>query len=131
MKAQSTLIPDGTIFYCNTRFGEMVQMDSEKLIGIRFQDLILPEEQKTFEALFTKAGRNGSRGEFSLKASSGNSIPVQLSIYELEGDTTGGISIIATDISEQVQAEDENPHPGLPTGHRRAGGTAPHLPDFA
>ena len=35
-----TLIPDGTIFYCNSRFGEMVQMDSEKLIGIRFQDLI-------------------------------------------------------------------------------------------
>ncbi len=100
-----TLIPDGTIFYCNSRFGEMVQMDSEKLIGIRFQDLIMPEEQKTFEALFTKAGRNGSRGEFSLKTSGGNCIPVQLSIYELEGDTTGGISIIATDISEQVQAE--------------------------
>jgi PAS domain S-box-containing protein len=102
-----TLIPDGTIFYCNSRFGDMVQMDSEKLIGIRFQDLILPEEQKTFDALFTQAGRNGSRGEFSLKTSNGNCIPVQLSIYELEGDRTGGISIIATDISEQVQAEEK------------------------
>lgn len=102
-----TLIPDGTIFYCNARFAEMVHRDAEKLIGVRFQDLILLEEQKTFEALFTKAGRHGSRGEFSLKTSNGNCIPVQLSIYELEGDTTGGISILATDISEQVQAEEK------------------------
>jgi PAS domain S-box-containing protein len=102
-----TLIPDGTIFYSNARFAEMVLRDAEKLIGVRFQDLILPEEQKTFEALFTKAGRNGSRGEFSLKTSHGNCIPVQLSIYELEGDTTGGISILATDISQQVHAEEK------------------------
>src|SRR5690349_23634151 len=77
-----TLIPDGTIFYCNARFAEMVHIDAEKLIGVRFQDLILLEEQKTFEGLFSKAGRNGSRGEFSLKTSKGNWIPVQLSIYE-------------------------------------------------
>jgi signal transduction histidine kinase len=85
----------------------MVQREAEKLIGIRFQDLILPEEQKTFDTLFIQAGRHGSRGEFSLKTSNGKIIPVQLSIYELEGDTTGGISIIATDISEQVQAEEK------------------------
>ena len=102
-----TLIPDGTIFYCNARFAEMVHRDSEKLIGIRFLDLILADEQKTFDMLFLQAGRHGSRGEFSLKTSSGNTIPVQLSIYELEGDTTGGISIIATDISERVQAEEK------------------------
>src|SRR5215216_7144466 len=35
-----TLIPDGTVFYCNGRFGEMVQMDCEKLIGTSFHDLI-------------------------------------------------------------------------------------------
>src|ERR1051325_11493359 len=29
-----TLIEDGTIFYCNPRFAEMVQMESEQLIGI-------------------------------------------------------------------------------------------------
>src|SRR5574342_1158306 len=40
-----TLIPDGTIFYCNPRFAEMVHRDAEKLVGIRFQDLVLPEEQ--------------------------------------------------------------------------------------
>src|SRR5574339_1069088 len=33
-----TLIPDGTIFYCNGRFGEMVDGDCEKLIGTLFQN---------------------------------------------------------------------------------------------
>ena len=103
----ATLIPDGTIFYCNSRFSEMVQVDCEKLIGVRFKDLILPEEQKAFEALFASAGRNGSRGEFCLKIFDGSCIPVQLSIYELDGDTKGGISIIATDITERVQAEEK------------------------
>src|SRR6185503_18670120 len=34
-----TLIADGTIFYCNPRFAEMIQRESKKLIGVRFQDL--------------------------------------------------------------------------------------------
>jgi PAS domain S-box-containing protein len=102
-----TLIPDGTIFYCNPRFSEMVDIDSEKLIGIRFQDLILLEHQKAFEELFTSTGRHGSRGEFCLKTAAGNCIPVQLSIYELDGDTKTGISILATDMTERVQAEEK------------------------
>lgn len=102
-----TLIPDGTIFYCNPRFSEMVQVDSEKLIGVRFQDLILPEEQSAFEAIFTKAGRHGSRGEFCLQPPTGNCIPVQLSIYELDGETASGVSIIATDITERIRSEEK------------------------
>ncbi len=102
-----TLIPDGTIFYCNSRFAEMVHVDCEKLIGVRFKDLILPEEQSAFEALFTTAGRHGSRGEFCLQPPTGNCIPVQLSIYELEGDMASGVSIIATDITERIRAEEK------------------------
>ena len=103
----ATLIPDGTVFYCNPRFGEMVQIDCEKLIGVRFEDLILPEERKGFQELFARAGHEGVRGEFCLKTSTGNCVHVQLSIYELEADATNGISIIATDISDRIQAEEK------------------------
>jgi PAS domain S-box-containing protein len=101
-----TVIPDGTIFYCNPRFSEMAQMDSEKLIVIRFQDLIRSEEQSAFEALFTRA-EHGARGEFCLQPPHGNCVPVQLSIYRLTADDPGGISIIAMDITERVQAEEK------------------------
>src|SRR5512144_1074671 len=54
-----TLIPDGTIFYSNPRFGKMVHVDNEKLVGVRFQDLIPAEEQAAFEATFKEAGKDG------------------------------------------------------------------------
>jgi PAS domain S-box-containing protein len=104
-----TLIPDGTIFYCNGRFSEIVQIEGKKLIGVRFQDLILPDEQDAFDAILKEAGRDGMRAEFCLKTTNGNSVPVQLSIYHLTNSTDGtsGISIIATDISERIQAEEK------------------------
>jgi PAS domain S-box-containing protein len=102
-----TLIPDGTIFYCNRRFGDLVQIECEKLVGMRFQDLILPDEQSAFDAIFKEAGQDGMRGEFCLKTPDGKCVPVQLSVYQLTTDDTSGISIIATDITERIQAEEK------------------------
>ena len=106
-----TLIPDGTIFYCNPRFAEMIQRESKALIGARFQDLILPEEQDAFNAIFDQKGRDGTRGEFCLQTANGQCMPVQLSIYRLETSDFSGISIIATDITDRIQASisDETP----------------------
>lgn len=100
-----TLIPDGTIFYCNPRFAEMVEINSEKLIGARFQDLLLTEQQQQFSIMLHDTGRDGLRGEFSLKVGLENPLPVQLSFYQLRAEDTTGISIIATDISDRKQAE--------------------------
>src|SRR5215204_2386874 len=100
-----TLTPDGTIFYCNPRFSEMVQIESERLISTAFEDLILPEQQNDFNALFTQAGPTGLRGEFNLQTTTGSRVPVQLSIYQLAADGMNGKSIIATDISDRMEAE--------------------------
>ena len=102
-----TLIPDGTIFYCNPRFSEMIERESQKLIGVRFQDLIPADEQDAFNALFKQAGRDGVRGEFYLQTAYGKSVPVQLSIYQLATEDFSGISIIATDITERMRSEEK------------------------
>lgn len=102
-----TLIPDGTIFYCNPRFGQMIKVDCEKLIGVRFRDLILPEEQAAFDTIFMEAGQAATRGEFCLRAAEGDCVPVQLSVYKLTTDDVSGIAILATDISERIQAEEK------------------------
>src|SRR5918996_5892335 len=75
-----TLIPDGTIFYCNSRFGEMLQTDCEKLISTPFHKLLVPEEQSRFEGIFQKAMPQGVREEFTLQTTEGNRVSVQLSI---------------------------------------------------
>ena len=53
-----TLIPDGTIFYCNPCLASMVRMDPEKLIGSNFRDLLFPEDQLAFDEMFQGAGQN-------------------------------------------------------------------------
>ncbi len=102
-----TLIPDGTIFYCNGRFGEMIRTDCERLVGTLFQVLVVPEEQHAFEEFLRKAGPNSMRAEFFLKTTNGGHVPVQLSIYPLGEDKQSGLAIIATDISERVQTEEK------------------------
>jgi len=100
-----TLIPDGTVFYCNGRFGEMVQMDCEKLIGTSFHELIVPEEQNRFDAIFQNAVLRGIRQEFTLQTAQENHVPVQLSMYPLGVEQLSGIAILATDVRERIQAE--------------------------
>lgn len=103
-----TVIPDGTIFYSNPCFNKMVRMETEKLIGTKFRDLLLPEDQQAFDAIFTEAGQNAARGEFRLQAAEGAGIPVQLSIYKLTTtEEVSGIAILATDISERMRAEEK------------------------
>ena len=100
-----TLIPDGTIFYCNPRFAEMIHIEPEKLTGTAFQDLILPEEQDAWEAIFRQTEGNGARGEFCLQIAHAECLPVQLSIHKLDGTESLGTSVIATDLTERVQSE--------------------------
>ncbi|HZJ23354.1 MAG TPA: PAS domain S-box protein [Anaerolineales bacterium] len=102
-----TLIPDGTIFYCNPRFGQMIQREAQELVGVRFQDLIPTDQQDAFNILFNQAERHGSRGEFCLQMAGGDCVPVQLSIYHIATDEFTGISIIATDITERMRSEEK------------------------
>jgi two-component system, NarL family, sensor kinase len=102
-----TLVPDGTIFYCNPRFAQMVHMDSEKLIGVQLHNFIQPDQREHFEELFQQASHAAIRGEFVFKTSEGKRLPVQLSMYRLGEEATSGISILATDISERIQNEEK------------------------
>jgi PAS domain S-box-containing protein len=102
-----TLIPDGTVFYSNPCFANMVGMESEKLIGSNFRDLVVPEDQLAFDGMLRGAEQNPDRGEFHLGTAAGLSLPVQLSLYRLTRDDVSGIAILATDISERIRAEEK------------------------
>ena len=102
-----TLIPDGTIFYCNPCFASMVRMDPDKLIGSNFRELIVPEEQLAFDEMFQGAGQTPARGEFRLQTGEGTGLPVQLSLYRLTREDISGIAVLATDITERMRAEEK------------------------
>ncbi|MEP6894622.1 MAG: PAS domain S-box protein [Chloroflexota bacterium] len=101
-----TLIPDGTIFFCNPRFAEMVQTPPEKLIGSPFQNLIAPDEQDAFVTLLTASRQVGAKGEFYLQPTTATRVPVQLSVRQLEAEDMKGISIVVTNLTERKYAEE-------------------------
>ena len=103
----ATLIPDGTIFYCNGRFGEMIQADCEKLIGTPFHNLIAPEERSLFDEILGNTAPQGVREEFTLQTAKGQRVPIQLSVYPLGTEQMSGIAVLATDISERLQAQEK------------------------
>ena len=103
----ATLIPDGTIFYCNGRFGEMIKADCEKLIGTPFHNLIAPEERSLFDEILGNTAPQGVREEFTLQTAKGQRVPIQLSVYPLGTEQMSGIAVLATDISERLQAQEK------------------------
>ena len=102
-----TLIPDGTIFYSNPCFANMVRRTPENLIGLQFRDLILQEDQAAFDKMLEGSRLAGMRGEFRLLTPGEINVPVQLSVYELALDDATGTAILVTDISERVRAEEK------------------------
>ncbi|MFT3890696.1 MAG: PAS domain S-box protein [Anaerolineales bacterium] len=102
-----TLIPDGTIFYCNSRFSEIVQRKDKTLVGMSMQDLIEVNQQGAFNKMLKTAMKKSARGEFCLLDAQGNCRRVQLSMYPLQADGVIGIAVIATDITERIQAEEK------------------------
>ena len=62
-----TMAADGTILYCNSRFSEMIAMPLNRIIGASFHDFLLSHSGQSLQAMLHACGKEGCRGEFSLK----------------------------------------------------------------
>jgi PAS domain S-box-containing protein len=100
-----TLIPDGTIYFCNPRFAEIVQWPFEKLIGKRFLDLIPPEDQGEWAVMLKTSKKVITRREFSLQSEQTTYVPVQLTVRLLETEDIEAFIIVVTDLTERKLAE--------------------------
>ncbi|MDQ3099063.1 MAG: PAS domain S-box protein [bacterium] len=102
-----TLMPDGTILYCNGFFAQLLRMPLEQIIGSSIQSYIIPKEQVKFDRLLKKPTKNSaSSREIHLKVSDANIIPVLLSLTLIQIDKgTNIISMTVTDLTEQKQSE--------------------------
>ncbi len=100
------LTANGTIFYCNACFANMVKRPLEKVIG-RTIDKFLPTWSKETLKPFMKTGCNGLTNESALLDGDGTAIPVLLALSSLEGiNADGAFCLVATDISERIAAEE-------------------------
>ncbi|MBA4416916.1 MAG: hypothetical protein C0392_03240 [Syntrophus sp. (in: bacteria)] len=102
-----TLAFDGTIFFCNQRFADIVKKSIEKVIGSSIYQYILSKDFELFEALVERGLKGSSKVELALQAGEENSVPVLLSVSTLpHSDMSGLVCMVITDLTEQKRNEE-------------------------
>jgi PAS domain S-box-containing protein len=93
--------PDGLIIYCNSRFAAMLGRPHGSVVGMVLPDLATLAARSAVEALVRRAERGTARAEVEMVTRDGGVIPVYLSATPNNAEETPGISMIATDLSDQ------------------------------
>lgn len=99
----ATLDNEGSIFYCNKRFADVLATQMDAIIGTSIFQFIKFDEQKKFQEVFSN-GKNGiSSGTFLFENKLGSSVPLYISMSYAEIDGKEGVCIIATDLTQQIR----------------------------
>lgn len=93
-----TLNPQGIILYCNSQFASMVHLSLSQVIGLPFEDFIVPEYRDEYRRLFNSCWRSDCKGEVFIAAGE-DKTPVQLSLTTLELEEGVSLSVILTDLT--------------------------------
>lgn len=101
-----TVIADGTIFYCNMHFAEMVGSTINKIIGRPVTEFICDADKALFDLMFVEGIKDCSRGEIGLKKLDKTIVPAYLSLNSLNIYDSHALCIIATDLVDQKRDDE-------------------------
>ncbi len=100
-----TISKDGAILYANRRFSEMLRCPLEKLIGAFLPGFVTGIPQIQIQRLLVDSAESPHKVECQMNTGRGEAVPVYLSLSPLSGSDFEGISVIATDLTEQKRKE--------------------------
>lgn len=100
-----TVTEDGTIMYSNSRFGKIIKMPLQKVIGSSIYGFISPTDRTAFETILEQSRSGKNKGEVSLAAGDETLVPVQLFLNPLEIEEVSAVCIVALDLTEQKRTE--------------------------
>jgi PAS domain S-box-containing protein len=101
----ATLLPDGSILYCNKRFAETLHMPIERVIGFSCLELVAPADQQAFASLCREGERDSAKAEVSFSLHDGTLVPVYCSVSPVQIDELRYLCLVATDLTEQKHTE--------------------------
>ena len=102
-----TLSVDGTILYCNRRFGELLKRSPEEIVGRAFESFVAAAEQAAFGGMLEAALIGYSAGEFSLCCLGRERGSMQLALNRLPAGSASAICLVATDMREHKRVEEQ------------------------
>ncbi len=95
------------IIYCNSGFARILKKPLEKIIGTNLVRYILPAHLVNFEELLHFGMQESKHGEISFMTGGGTCVPLYLSIKSHNIDGIETINLIAMDLTERKQAEND------------------------
>ncbi|HEY2986760.1 MAG TPA: PAS domain S-box protein [Candidatus Binatia bacterium] len=101
----ATLMPDGTVLYCNQRFAGMLKTSSEKVIGFPMKNFVESSDQPLLEALLRSGNKGRVKVEITFAADDGRPVPVYCSINPVDIGALPCLCLVATDLTEQKRNE--------------------------
>jgi PAS domain S-box-containing protein len=94
-----TLLADGTILYCNSKFAEMVGLSQDQLTGRSLLDLVAPTDRLLCAELLATGANGSSKGPITLQDVNGGQRPAQISLRALKNETEANMCAVVTDLS--------------------------------
>jgi len=101
-----TLSREGGIFYSNQTFARLLQTPLGQVIGANLRSFLNPADQQILAGLVATAWGANSRGEVSVRAADGSSVPVRLGLSRLQLDAESLLCVVATDLTEEKKREE-------------------------
>jgi PAS domain S-box-containing protein len=102
----ATLIPDGTILYCNRRFAEMVGLPHEKVIGVLAREFIAPADRHAYDSLIRRGQNHLAKAELLFCASDSTPVPTYCSVNGVSIGDEFCLCMVVTDLAEQKRNEE-------------------------
>lgn len=96
---------EGTILYCNNRFGEMVDRDCTELLGLPLNACVATPYLEGFQALFQDAWKRRVAAEIELQCRNGSYVPVQVTLNAFRTSDIEAVAMVVTDLRDQKRNE--------------------------
>ncbi|RME78342.1 MAG: response regulator [Chloroflexi bacterium] len=102
------LSAEGTILYCNRRLAEILNLPPSRLTGQLFHTLLAPDSRQMWERLVQQAQQGRSEGElWASPPGRQKPVPLFLALNRLPAEAGAEFGLLATDLTERKQAEEE------------------------
>jgi PAS domain S-box-containing protein len=101
-----TIAVEGTILYGNPRIAQLLEVPRDRLAGMELRDVVPAEDRTALEGLRRRGMAAPAEGEVRLKASSGSTVPVHLTISALPPEAGAALCVLVTDLTERKHFEE-------------------------
>ena len=98
---------DGTILYCNSHLAHLLKTSLQSLIGFPLTRFLPVSQRTSLRSLLEHGKKPGTRKELLFTCDDGTTVTVLVAVSAWDQDGVQGISLVATDLTERKEAEEQ------------------------